>query len=105
MKRAFSTAIQKLDGAARSSKILTLNKTGWVEANGRDAISKSFVFSDFVEAFGFMSKVALESEKACHHPEWFNVYNKVDITLTTHDCQGISQKGIDLASRMDELAR
>lgn len=65
--------------------------------DGRDAIEKKFQFKDFNEAFGFMSRVALKAEKMDHHPEWFNVYNKVDITLSTHDCGGLSQKDVTLA--------
>ncbi|OMH81961.1 putative pterin-4-alpha-carbinolamine dehydratase [Zancudomyces culisetae] len=69
----------------------------------RDAISKIFIFSGFNEAFGFMSRVALKAEKMDHHPEWFNVYNRVEITLSTHDCQGLSQRDVDLASFIEEI--
>jgi 4a-hydroxytetrahydrobiopterin dehydratase len=77
---------------------------GWKEAPGRDAISKSFRFRDFSAAFGFMARVALKAEQMDHHPEWFNVYNRVDVALTTHDAGGVTEKDIDLASFMDSLA-
>ena len=70
----------------------------------RDAISKRFVFTDFNQAWGFMNRVALVAEKMDHHPEWFNVYNKVDVTLSTHDCGGLSDKDIKLALFMDSCA-
>ena len=69
-----------------------------------DKLSKTFVFKNFVEAFGFMSQVAIYAEKANHHPEWFNVYNKVDIELTTHDAGGISQKDFDLIAKIENIA-
>ena len=76
----------------------------WQYDAERDAISRSFKFSDFTEAFAFMTRVALHAEKADHHPEWFNVYNKVEVTLTTHDVDGVSDKDVELARFMDELA-
>ena len=76
---------------------------GWsLDANG-EGINKSFRFKDFSEAWGFMSRVALLAEKADHHPEFFNVYNKVDIRLSTHDAGGLSQKDIDLAGKIDKV--
>jgi|TARA_R100001244_G_scaffold47550_3_gene42290 4a-hydroxytetrahydrobiopterin dehydratase len=75
--------------------------SGWEHDPKRDAISRSFTFDDFTEAFAFMTRVALHAEKADHHPEWFNVYNKVDVTLTTHDAGangGLSQRDVDLAN-------
>ncbi|MGY8526482.1 4a-hydroxytetrahydrobiopterin dehydratase [Paracidovorax citrulli] len=78
--------------------------TGWSAVTGRDAIHKRFVFADFNAAFGFMSRVALQAEKSNHHPEWANVYNRVDITLTTHDAHGLTQRDIDLASFIEEAA-
>lgn len=78
----------------------------WKYDGERDAISRKFKFSDFTEAFAFMTRAALHAEKADHHPEWFNVYNNVDITLTTHDAGengGLSQKDVDLASIIDGL--
>ena len=77
---------------------------GWVEVEGRDAIRKTFHFHDFNEAFGFMTRVALIAEKRDHHPEWFNVYRTVEVTLTTHDAGGLSEKDIALALAMDQLA-
>lgn len=72
---------------------------------GRDAIKKNFMFADFSEAFGFMTRVALKAEQMNHHPEWFNVYNKVDVTLSTHDCQGLSARDITLATFMDSISK
>ena len=78
--------------------------TGWSAAQGRDAITKEFRFKDFNAAFGFMARVALHAEKADHHPEWFNVYNRVEVTLATHDSGGVTEKDLALASFMDEVA-
>jgi 4a-hydroxytetrahydrobiopterin dehydratase len=78
--------------------------SGWTMAEDGLSIRKSFKFADFNEAFGFMSRVALKAEKMDHHPEWFNVYNKVEITLTTHDVGGVSQKDIKLAAFADDAA-
>ena len=94
---------EKLDPAARGDALAALERTGWQEVEGRDAITKRFVFGNFVEAFGFMSQVALLAEKANHHPEWFNVYKTVDVTLSTHDAGGLSQLDVDLAHKMDGL--
>ena len=77
---------------------------GWMAAAGRDAIHKEYVFKNFSEAFGFMTRVALQAEKLDHHPEWSNVYNKVSVTLATHDAGGVTQRDVDLASFMDKLA-
>ena len=73
----------------------------WDYDEARDAITRTIVFSDFVEAFGFMTQIALMAEKADHHPEWKNVYNRVEILLTTHDAGGLSDRDIDLASAID----
>lgn len=75
---------------------------GWTREAGRDAMTREFVFRDFNAAFAFMTQVALAAEKRDHHPEWFNVYNKVRVTLTTHDAGGITQKDLDLARVCDE---
>jgi len=78
--------------------------SGWSEVAGRDAISRKFVFKDFNAAFGFMTRAALIAEKMDHHPEWFNVYKTVDVTLSTHDAGGVTELDIKLASEMDRLA-
>ncbi len=78
--------------------------TGWSMVEGRDAIAKRFVFRNCVEAFGFMTRAALWAEKLNHHPEWSNVYKAVDVVLTTHDCDGLSELDVKLATRMDQLA-
>lgn len=77
---------------------------GWAKTDGREAISKSFSFKDFNAAFGFMTRAALYAEKLDHHPEWFNVYNRVDVTLATHSENGITELDIKLARKMDHLA-
>lgn len=77
---------------------------GWRAAAGRDAIAKDFRFKDFNAAFGFMSRVALYAERHDHHPEWFNVYNRVEVTLSTHDAGGVSDKDVALAHFMDQVA-
>jgi 4a-hydroxytetrahydrobiopterin dehydratase len=78
--------------------------TGWKAVDGRDAITRQFKFADFNAAFGFMTRVALKADKMDHHPEWSNVYNKVDVVLTTHDAGGVTDKDIELAMFMDEAA-
>ncbi len=77
---------------------------GWAMAEGRDAIRKKFVFRDFVEAFGWMTRVALVAERMNHHPEWTNVYRTVEVTLTTHDAGGLTRRDVELAQRMDQMA-
>lgn len=77
---------------------------GWSAVEGRDAIRKVYKFADFNEAWGFMNRVALKAEQMNHHPEWFNVYNTVDVTLATHDAGGVTQLDLDLAKFMDALA-
>jgi len=93
---------QKLSGEARKAALERLK--GWSEVSGRDAISKKFTFSDFNQAFGFMTRAALIAEKLDHHPEWFNVYKTVDVTLSTHDAGGLTELDIKLAEAMDKLA-
>src|SRR5215469_10614042 len=78
--------------------------SGWSAVEGRDAISKTFRFKDFNAAFGFMTRVALAAEKLDHHPEWFNVYDRVDITLTTHSAGGVSEMDVALARLIDAAA-
>ncbi len=77
---------------------------GWSAAEGRDAIVKSFRFKDFAHAFGFMAQIALVAERMDHHPEWFNVYNRVDVLLATHDAGGVTERDVALARAMDEAA-
>jgi 4a-hydroxytetrahydrobiopterin dehydratase len=77
---------------------------GWAMAEDRDAIRKRFAFDDFVEAFGWMSRVALVAERMNHHPEWTNVYRTVEVTLATHDAGGLTRRDVELARRMDQLA-
>ena len=92
----------KLTGRARSDALAELK--GWTDVPGRDAIQRSFKFADFTAAWGFMTKVALAAEKADHHPEWSNIYNKVEITLSTHDAGGLSDKDVALAKFIDSVA-
>ncbi len=94
--------VQKLDAAARNAALTQLPE--WKDVPGRDAIQRTFTFADFNAAFGFMSRVAPMAEKMDHHPEWFNVYKRVDVTLTTHDCGGVSERDIKLARFMDKAA-
>uniref|UniRef100_A0A3B3CB64 Pterin-4-alpha-carbinolamine dehydratase n=1 Tax=Oryzias melastigma TaxID=30732 RepID=A0A3B3CB64_ORYME len=96
--------IQSLTEEERAHILPILRSAQWVEVGGRDAIYKEFVFKDFNQAFGFMSRVALRAEKMDHHPEWFNVYNKVQITLSTHDCGGLSQRDVSLATFIDQVS-
>ncbi len=92
-----------LTGADRQSALKKL--AGWHEVQGRDAITKTFSFKDFNEAFGWMSRIALLAEKMDHHPEWSNVYKTVEVTLATHDAGGVTKKDIKLAEAMDAFAR
>ena len=78
---------------------------GWRAVEGREAIAKSFKFADFNAAFGFMTRVALKADRMDHHPEWYNVYSKVDVLLSTHDSGGVTEKDVELAKFMDEAAR
>ncbi len=94
----------KLEGEARASALEPLILAGWSLAEGRDAIAKTFTFKDFNAAFGFMTRVAMYAEKWNHHPEWSNVYRKVDVTLTTHDVDGLTELDIKLARQMEAIA-
>jgi 4a-hydroxytetrahydrobiopterin dehydratase len=78
---------------------------GWTDVQGRDAIGKTFVFKDFNEAFGFMTRAALVAEKMDHHPEWHNVYKTVEVVLSTHDAGGVTALDIELARAMNAIAR
>jgi 4a-hydroxytetrahydrobiopterin dehydratase len=95
--------VEKLSEEARHAAMADL--PGWKEARGGEAMTKTFQFADFSEAFSFMTRVALKAEQMDHHPEWFNVYNKVEVTLTTHDANGISARDIKLAQFMGNIAR
>ena len=92
----------KLDGPARKAALTTVPE--WREVDGRDAIARKFVFKDFSQAFAFMTRAALMAEKMDHHPEWFNVYKTVEVTLSTHDAGGLTVKDIALARAMDSFA-
>ena len=92
----------KLTGKARTTALASLK--GWKKVPKRDAIAKGFKFADFNQAWGFMTRVALAAEKADHHPEWFNVYNRVEVTLSTHDAGGVSAKDVALARFIDSIA-
>ncbi len=94
----------RLNDDQRREFIDPLLASGWVKTSDRDAISKSFAFKNFVEAFGFMTRAALWAEKWNHHPEWFNVYKTVEVTLSTHDANGLTEKDVKLARKMDQLA-
>jgi 4a-hydroxytetrahydrobiopterin dehydratase len=94
--------IAKLTDDERAAALAEL--PGWTYDPQRDAISRRFTFADFSAAFGFMTRVALAAEKADHHPEWSNVWNRVDILLTTHDCAGLSKRDVKLAYAIDSLA-
>ena len=94
--------MEKLSGDKRRSELAELR--GWSEVDGRDAICKTFRFGTFNEAFAFMTRTALMAEKMDHHPEWFNVYNRVEVTLATHDASGVTQRDIRLARFMDKAS-
>ena len=95
--------MKKLEGQGRKEALAALRD--WREVQSRDAIARKFVFKDFNQAFGFMSRVALLAEKMDHHPEWFNVYKTVDVTLATHDAGGVTEKDVAMAKAMEEYAR
>lgn len=92
----------KLDDKARAAALAAL--PAWQHDAKRDAITRAFVFKDFMQAFAFMTEMAIWSEKHDHHPEWFNVYNKVNVTMTTHDAGGLSQHDVDWAHHADDVA-
>jgi 4a-hydroxytetrahydrobiopterin dehydratase len=95
--------MERLDETQRAHALAEL--PGWQGLTARDAIAKTFLFADFVAAFGFMTQVALEAEKLDHHPEWRNVYRRVEIELTTHDAGGLTQKDIALACAIERINR
>jgi 4a-hydroxytetrahydrobiopterin dehydratase len=94
---------KKLEGTARATALSLLD--GWNEVPGRDAIHKSFKLADFNRAFAFMTRVALKAEQLDHHPEWSNVYNRVEITLATHDAGGVTELDVALARFIDDAAK
>ena len=91
-----------LSSEARAAALAKL--PAWSPVEGRDAITRTFTFADFNQAFGFMTRAALIAEKMDHHPEWFNVYKNVEVTLSTHDAGGVTELDIKLATEMDKLA-
>lgn len=93
-----------LSSEARTAHLPALGETGWGAVAGRDAIRKIWKFRNFSEAWGFMTRAALAAEKLNHHPEWSNKYNIVDVTLVTHDCDGLSDLDLKLASLMNKAA-
>lgn len=93
---------KRLSAEARDEALVTL--TGWKLAEGREALTKRYVFHDFNEAFGWMTRVALLAEKMDHHPEWSNVYRTVEVTLATHDAGGLTELDVKLARAMDAIA-
>ena len=93
--------VDKLSPAERRQAMARLK--GWKKVRGRDAIHKAYRFKDFNEAFAFMSRIALMAEKMDHHPEWLNVYNRVEITLSTHDAGGVSERDVALARFIDSI--
>jgi 4a-hydroxytetrahydrobiopterin dehydratase len=94
--------VEALNSAERASALADLPDWSYDEA--RDALTRRFTFADFSEAFGFMARVALLAEKADHHPEWFNVYNRVDVLLTTHDAGGLSHRDVTMAAAINAVA-
>jgi 4a-hydroxytetrahydrobiopterin dehydratase len=93
---------EKLSPDARSAALAGLPH--WMDVESRDAITRTFRFKDFNAAFGFMTRCALKADQMDHHPEWFNVYNRVEVTLTSHDCNGLSERDLALARFMDTVA-
>ena len=95
---------ERLSDETRDTLLGPLFSTGWALVKDRDAIRKTYVFGDFIDAFGWMARVAIWAEKWNHHPEWSNVYKTVDVVLTTHDVDGLSPLDVKLARKMDGLA-
>ncbi len=95
---------EQLSETGRKTMLEPLLKNGWAMEDGRDAITKTYVFENFIAAIGWMTKSAMWCEKWNHHPEWSNVYHKVTVTLTTHDVEGLSAADVKLARKMDQLA-
>lgn len=97
-----TTKIHRLTSEERTQQLAELR--GWQAVAGRDAIQRQLKFADFNEAFGFMARVAIKAQEMDHHPEWFNVYNRVDVTLSTHDADGLTSRDIALARFIDSIA-
>jgi 4a-hydroxytetrahydrobiopterin dehydratase len=95
---------EKLSDTARETTLQPLLENDWAMVEGRDAIHKTYQFADFTEAFGFMTRAAIWAEKWNHHPEWSNVYKTVEVTLSTHDVDGLSSLDVKLARKFDGLA-
>lgn len=95
--------MKKLEGAARAAALKSLPE--WSEVKGCDAIARQFTFKDFNACFAFMVRVAMLAEKMDHHPEWANVYNRLDVTLATHDAGGVTEKDVAMARAMDGWAQ
>jgi 4a-hydroxytetrahydrobiopterin dehydratase len=96
---------EKLSDTGRKTMLDPLLAAGWKQLDGRDAITKTYEFADFTEAFAFMTRAAMWAEKWNHHPEWTNVWNRVTVTLTTHDVGGLSAQDVKLARKMDQLTQ
>ena len=96
---------EKLSTEERNAALQVLQMSGWTHDADRDALKKSFKFKDFITAWAWMTAVAIVAEKMNHHPEWSNVYSKVEVMLTTHDADGLTQLDLDLARKMDAIAR
>lgn len=95
----------KLTPEERATELDQLKQAGWKEVEGRDAIYKEYDFKNFNEAFGVMTRVAMQAEKMDHHPEWFNVYKKLQVTLSSHDVNGLSHRDITMAKFIDAAAK
>ncbi|MEL7098161.1 MAG: 4a-hydroxytetrahydrobiopterin dehydratase [Pseudomonadota bacterium] len=95
--------MEKLSDETRATLLAPLKETGWTETEDGKGIAKTFKFGDFADAFGWMTRAAIWAEKWNHHPEWFNVYSTVNVTLTTHDVDGLSTLDVKLARKMDSL--
>ncbi|KAL1922412.1 uncharacterized protein VTP21DRAFT_9951 [Calcarisporiella thermophila] len=93
----------KLTEEERRVELQPLLACKWAMVEGRDAIKKTFLFKNFNEAFGFMTRIALAADKCDHHPEWFNVYNRVEVTWSTHDCSGLSMRDVESARFCDQV--
>ena len=91
----------RLEGGAREAALAELRAAGWELTEGRDAIHKEFKFRNFAEAFGWMARMAIQAEKMDHHPEWSNVYNRVEVVLTSHDVSGLTERDLRLARKMN----